>query len=177
VVTKRDLRTFTDEPIDHRTLVKILNAGRRSGSSRNRQPWHFVVVRDRARLRHLAGCGRFAQHLASAAAAVIVVIDDPAYAFDAGRCAQNMMLAAWSQGIASCPATLHHASEAKALLGIPPDKTLAVALSFGHPHPRGRGAVEHAALRILAGRGRRPLASMVSWEQFGHSSPPDRPVE
>lgn len=176
VVTKRDLRTFTERPIDHQTLLKILNAGRMSGSSRNRQPWHFVVVRDRGRLRDLAAFGRFAQHIASAGAAVVVVLDDAASVFDAGRCAQNMMLAAWAFGIASCPATLHRASDAKAFLGIPPDKTLAVAISFGHAHPRGRGAVERSALRILAGRGRRPLAAMVSWEQFGLSLPPEAPV-
>lgn len=176
VVTKRDLRTFTDRPVEHETLLQILNAGRMSGSSRNRQPWHFVVVRDRTRLKDLAAYGRFAQHIASAAAAVIVVIDDPAYAFDAGRCAQNMMVAAWSFGIVSCPATLHRASDAKTFLRIPPAKTLAVAISFGHAHPRGRGAVERTALRILAGRGRRPLESMVSWEQFGLSLPPDAPV-
>ena len=176
ILTKRDLRTFTDRPIDTETLLQILEAGRRSGSSRNRQPWHFVVVCDRTRLRDLAACGRFAQHVAQAAAAVAVAIDDPAAAFDAGRCAQNMMLAAWALGVASCPASMHRAAEAKTLLGIPEDKTLAIIVSFGYPHPRGRGAIERTALRILAGRGRRPLASMVSWERYGLPSPPPSQV-
>jgi len=172
ILTKRDLRTFTDDPIDRPTLIQILEAGRRTGSSRNRQPWHFVVVADPPRLRDLAGCGRFAQHVARSAVAVVVLVDDGAAAFDAGRCAQNMMLAARALGIASCPASMHRADEAKALLGIPSDKTIAIVIGFGYPHPRGRGAIERTALRILTGRRRRPLESLVSWERYGLPPPP-----
>ncbi len=166
IMTKRDLRSFTDAAIPDEVLRKVLNAGRMSGSSRNRQPWTFIVVRERARLRSLATFGRFAQHVATAAVAIVVIIDDPGQAFDAGRCAQNMMLAAWNDGIASCPASMHKASEAKRFLGVPEDKTIAVTISFGYPDPRGRRPTERAVLRILAGRGRRPLESMVSWEQY-----------
>ncbi|MDR7402097.1 MAG: nitroreductase family protein [Armatimonadota bacterium] len=172
IITKRDLRTFIDRPLPPEVLRRILNAGRMSGSSRNRQPWHFVVVRDRARLRELATLGRFAQHVATAAAAVVLVVDDAAALFDAGRCAQNIMLAAWAHGVASCPATLHRAEEAKAFLGVPPERVLAAAISLGYPHPRGRGPIERAALRILAGRGRRPLETLVSWERYGATSSP-----
>ncbi|HEX9531593.1 MAG TPA: nitroreductase family protein [bacterium] len=172
ILTKRDLRTFTDRPIDRSALIQILEAGRRTGSSRNRQPWHFVVVADPPRLRDLAGYGRFAQHVARSAAAVAVLLDDAGAAFDAGRCAQNMMLAAWALGIASCPASMHRADEAKALLGIPPDKTIAIVIGFGYPHPSGRGVIERTALRILTGRGRRPLDSVVSWERYGLPPPP-----
>lgn len=170
IVTKRDLRTFTDRLIEEPVLLKILRAGRMAGSSRNRQPWHFVVIRERSRLRELAGFGRFAQHVATAAAAIAVVTEEAAVAFDAGRCTQNMMLAAWAWGIASCPATMHRGAEAKAFLSIPPERTLAMVISLGYPHPRGRGAIERGALRILASRGRRPLESMISWESYGHSS-------
>lgn len=167
IISKRDMRTFTDKPIPDEVLRKILNAGRMSGSSRNRQPWHFVVVRDRDRLRSLAGFGRFAQHVATAAAAVAVVIEDPGFAFDAGRCAQNMMLAAWNFNVASCPATPHNADEAKRFLAVPPGKALPIILSFGYPRASGRGPIERTALRILAGRGRQPLRSLVSWDNYG----------
>jgi nitroreductase len=169
IVSKRELRTYTDRPIAEETLLRILDAGRMSGSSRNRQPWHFVVVRDPIRLRDLASCGRFARHLPGAAAVICVVVDSPAAMFDAGRCAQNLMLGAWALGVASCPATLHREKEAKTFLGVPGDRLIATAVALGYPHSRGRGAVERTALRILAGRGRRPLASMVSWERFGGS--------
>ncbi len=172
ILFKRDLRTFTDRPIDRSTLIQILEAGRRAGSSRNRQPWHFVVVADPSRLRDLAGCGGFAQHVAHSAAAIVVLIDDAGAAFDAGRCAQNMMQAAWALGIASCPASMHRADEAKALLGIPADKTIAIVIGFGYPRPSGRGVIERTALRVLTGRGRRPLKSLVSWERYGLPLPP-----
>jgi len=171
IVSKRDLRSYTDRPLSEETLEKILRAGRMSGSSRNRQPWHFIVVRDRSRLRELAGFGRYTPHLPRAAAVVCVVVDGLGAMFDAGRCAQNLMLAAWTLGVASCPATLHREKEARAFLAVPDGHVIATAIAFGYPHPGGRGAVERTALRILAGRGRRPLASMASLERYGASLP------
>ena len=171
IVTKREIRTFTDRPVPEEILQQILNAGRMSGSSKNSQPWHFVVVRERGRLRELSGFGRFAQHVASAAAAVCVVIDSPRAFFDAGRCAQNMMLAGWNAGVASCPASMHRAEDARSFLGAPEGHVVATVISFGYPHPKGRGPIERAALRILAGRGRRPLASLASWERYAASRP------
>lgn len=169
IVSKKDLRTFTDTAIADDVLRKILNGGRMSGSSRNRQPWRFVVVRDRERLASLARFGRFAQHVATAAAAVAIVVDDAANAFDAGRCAQNMMLTGWNFGVASCPATLHRHDEAKRFLEIPQGKTVSIIVSFGYPRAAGRGPIERTALRILAGRGRRPLDLMVFWERYGNA--------
>jgi len=171
IVTKRELRTFTDRPVPEDVLLQILNAGRMSGSSKNTQPWHFIVVRERPRLRDLSGFGRFAQHVASAAVAVCVVIDSPRALFDAGRCAQNLMLAGWNAGLASCPASMHRAEDARTFLGAPEGHVVATVISFGYPHPKGRGPIERAALRILAGRGRRPLASLISWERYGASRP------
>ncbi|HEU5298366.1 MAG TPA: nitroreductase family protein [bacterium] len=167
IVTKRELRTFTDRPLPEDVLRRILNAGRMSGSSKNTQPWHFVVIRERERLRALAAFGRFAQHVGGAAAAVCVVVESTRALFDAGRCAQNVMLAAWDAGVASCPASMHQAEKAREFLGAPAGHVVAAVISLGYPHPRGRGPIERTALRILAGRGRRPLASMVSWERYG----------
>ncbi|HEY3248227.1 MAG TPA: nitroreductase family protein [bacterium] len=167
IIGKREIRTFADRPVGIDVLGKILDAGRRSGSSRNRQPWHFVVVKERERLVALSRCGRFAQHIAGAAAAVVILTNEARDAFDAGRCAQNMMLAAWSFGVGSCPATLHRAEQARQILAMPAAVQVAIALSFGYPHPRGRGPLERTVMRVLTGRGRRPLESIVSWEQFG----------
>lgn len=169
IVTKRDLRTFTDRPLPDTVLERILNAGRMSGSSRNSQPWHFVVIRDRPRLRALAAFGRFAQHVATAAAVVCVVVNSEKALFDAGRCAQNMMLAAWNSGVASCPASMHRNEEARAFLGAPAGMLVAIVISLGYASPRGRGTIERATLRILTGRGRRPLAELVSWARYGAS--------
>jgi len=172
IVGKRDLRTYTDQPIPSGTLLRILNAARRSGSSRNRQPWEFVVVTDREERARLAHCGRFAAHLATAAAVVVILIESPRDQFDAGRCAQTLMLAAWSQGIASCPVTLHHDVRAREVLGVAAGPVIATAIALGYPHPRGRGPIERMALGILTGRGRKPLADLVHWNRYGNRRAP-----
>ncbi len=51
---RRDVRQYTDQPIARENLERILEAGRRAPSSRNWQPWNFVVVTDRERLIELA---------------------------------------------------------------------------------------------------------------------------
>lgn len=62
--TKRAVRQFTDQPVPDTGVRQILDAGRHAQSSKNEQPWQFVVVRDREILEKLAGCGYFAGHLA-----------------------------------------------------------------------------------------------------------------
>lgn len=178
IVTKRDLRSYSDSPIPSDTLHQVLDAGRRSGSARNKQPWEFVVVTDRDQLARLARCGRFAGHVAGAAAAVVIIVERPQHLFDAGRCAQSLMLGAWSLGIASCPATLHHEADTRAALDLPDGPTIATAIALGYPHPRGRGRVERVALQILAGRSRKPLEAIVHWNRYGNrTARTDRPTK
>jgi nitroreductase len=167
IMTKRDLRTYDGRPIEPEVLLKILDAGRRTGSARNRQPWEFVAVTERALLEQLSRCGMFARHLAGAAAAVVILTEDARNAYDAGRCAQSMMLAAWSLGVASCPVTLQRDAGVRAALGIPGGPVLVPALTLGYPHPEGRGTLERAGLRLAARRGRKPLASLVHWNRYG----------
>src|SRR5450759_491574 len=107
----RVVRTFADRPLEPAALERILNAGRRAGSSKN-QRWAFVVCRDREHLRELSTIGPWAAHLAEAAVAIALVTPDPraegaplSIEFDIGRAAQNMVLAAWELGIGSVPAT------------------------------------------------------------------------
>ncbi|MDR7481069.1 MAG: nitroreductase family protein [Armatimonadota bacterium] len=171
VVSKRDVRAYLDRPLEEAVLRRVLDAGRRAGSARNRQPWQFVVVTDRDLLRRLSRCGRFAGHLARAGAAVVIALDDARALFDAGRCAQNMMLAAWSLGVASCPATLHHEASARTVLAIPARFALAPVIALGYPHPRGRGRVERLVLALATGGGRKPLGTLVHWNRFGARRP------
>ena len=112
--TLRVVRRFEDRPLEPAHLEAILNAGRRASSSKNQQRWGFIVVTDRERLRQLAAVGDFAGHLAGAAAAVALVTPDPrgpgqplSVLWDLGLASQNMILAAWSLGIGSCPATVY----------------------------------------------------------------------
>jgi len=167
IVTKRDVRRYTETAIDRAALIQILEAGRSSGSARNRQPWQFVVVTDPSLLARLARCGRFATHLARARAGIVLTVDTPRALFDAGRCAQNLMLAAWSLGIASCPVTLQDDAEVRRVLGLPPDPVLANAIALGYPDPRGRGRLERLALAVVTRRGRKPLETLVHWNRHG----------
>jgi nitroreductase len=132
----RVVREFTDRPIDAEHVDRILNAGRRAGSSKNDQRWAFIVIRDRERLTALAKVGRYAGHLAGAPMAIALVTPDPASAsvmWDLGRAAQNMLLAAWELGIGSVPATAHDHGLAYRLLGLPPGRRCDFLLSFGYP--------------------------------------------
>lgn len=136
----RVVRDFAATPIEPDKLDRILNAGRRAGSSKNLQRWSFIVVRDRDRLERLASVGHFAQPLARAAVAVALVTPDPrapdaplSIVFDIGRAAQNMVLAAWDLGIGSVPATVYDHALARELLGYPDDHHCEYLLSFGYP--------------------------------------------
>lgn len=158
VVDKRDQRVFLPTPIPDGALRRILQAGRMTGSSKNREPNRFVVVSDRERRAALAGLSRFARWLAEAAA-VVVLVQTEAHEFDAGRCAQNMMVAAWAEGIGSCPAHLPEAEVAK-LLGVPAGVTINRVLGFGYVDPA------QAAPPASVARRRRPLEELVHWETW-----------
>jgi nitroreductase len=135
--TKRAIRDFEKIPLAEKEVRTILNAGRRAQSSKNRQAWQFIAVKDKDTLKQLSKMGAFAGHLAGAALGVLILTPPPekfygAY-FDAGQAAAYMQLAAWELGIGSCLATLYKAEKAYELLGIPDDWPVLMAISFGHP--------------------------------------------
>ena len=138
--TKRAVRRFADRPLEPAHLDRILDAGRRAGSSKNQQRWDFIVVDDRHQLGALATVGPYAGHLAGAAVGVALVTPDPRAAgaslsvlWDLGAAAANMMLAAWELGIGSCPATVYEPALTRELLGYPADRSCQYLLSFGYP--------------------------------------------
>ena len=131
--SKRDTRAYQSKPIPEDTLNRILQAGRMAGSAKNLQPCRFVVLAEEARRKDLATCGQFAAHIVTAPVAVAVVIPQDGREFDAGRSAQNMMLAAWAEGIASCPVTMHDALCARRVLDLPETHRVAIVLAFGYP--------------------------------------------
>ena len=163
--TKHATRKFADRPVPDEAIRRIVNAGRRAQSSKNTQPWHFVVVRDREALRQLSACGTYAGHLRGAAFAVVYVSSDPAarwwIAFDLGQAAGYMQLAAWEAGVGSCIATFHEPEKVRPILGIPAGMVSHLALSFGYPAPGGRRP------DVVQKGGRRPLDEVVHWERWG----------
>ena len=157
IVTKRDTRDYAPTPIPEPVLRRILQAGRMAGSSKNSQPCRFIVIRGRERLDAIAACGQYAEHVPSAAVAIAVILLPGGGAFDAGRAAQNIMVAAWAEGITSCATTMHHVDAAREALGLPPDHSVAILLPLGYP---ADGA------RLGAGRARRPLNEVVMADRW-----------
>jgi len=135
--TKRAVREFQDKALPEEVIHTILNAGRRSQSSKNTQTWQFIAIRDKSILKALSECGQWAGHLAGAALGVAILTPDPTekfqIMFDAGQAAAFMQLAAWELGVGSCPASVYIADKARDILGFPAQWHLRIALSFGYP--------------------------------------------
>lgn len=160
IVSRREVRRYADEPIPDDVLRRILEAGRATGSSRNRQRWSMVVVRNHERLARLAEQVAAPDNVRGCRVAIAVVLHGQA-PWDGGRLAQNLMLAAWADGVGSCPNTPLHREEAAALLELPAESEIVTILSLGYPAepvPRSQDAEA-----ILARIDRRPLAELTTF--------------
>jgi nitroreductase len=162
--TKRAVRNFQSEPLPEDVIHAILNAGRRSQSSKNEQAWQFIDIRDKAILEALSKCGTYAGHLAGAALAVAILTPDPTAKFqtmfDAGQAAAFMQLAAWELGVGSVPASIYEAEKAREILGFPAEWHLRMALSFGYPLDKERLSASPKK------GGRRSLGEIVHWDKW-----------
>jgi nitroreductase len=141
ITSRRNVRSFADQRVSDGHLDQILEAGRRAPSSRNTQPWDFVVVTDRAELQELATVWVGAGHVASSAATIaLVTSDDPEHErraqFDLGQVTMQIMLAAADLGIGSCHAGVGDQDKARGLLGLPPGRTCSYLISLGYPAGR-----------------------------------------
>ncbi len=143
ITSRRNVRSFTGRPIPAAHLDQILEAGRRSPSSQNWQPWDFILVVDRGQPSELAKVWRGAGHVAGSAA-TIVVVAPPAdnefrrAQFDLGQATMAMTLAAADLGIGSCHAGVAGIQLARELLGFPEDRDWAFLISLGYPADRPR---------------------------------------
>lgn len=162
--TKRAVREYADRPLGDELVRSILHAGRRAQSSRNTQPWDFVAIRERSVLAALGATSPNVSHIARSALTVAIVTPSPerelSVLFDAGQAAANMQLAAWELGVVSCLATLHETERARAILGVPAERYLHVAIAFGPPLPGD------ASPRPSRRGGRRALADVVRWDRW-----------
>jgi nitroreductase len=155
---KRATRLFTGETVPQAIEEAILNAGRLSQSSKNSQPWQFVVVRDKETLKNLGETGTYAGHLAGADFGVLIVAEGQQNEFDMGQAAAYMQLAALEEGVGSCIATIYEPEKAKAILGIPEEKYVHYGLSFGYPQERPAEAPRKTQ--------RKPLEEIVRKERW-----------
>lgn len=157
IMSLRAIRDYQSEALSNEHLGAILEAGRWTGSSKNRQSWSFIAVADPDRIRGLAEHGDFTQPVRDSAATVVLVKEPGGNDFDIGRAAQNMMLAAKAIGVASCPITLHRAREAAAFLGVPEGATARYAIALGYP-------ADYAKPRKFGGR--KPAAQVVKLDSY-----------
>src|SRR5262249_28398026 len=130
IASKRDQRQYAETPVPDELVQRILDAGRLSGNSGNKQTWQLVLVGDEA-----------SEELAAAVydpckvrgAQLIVAIGGDVRPIDVGRCAQNMMLCAWGEGVTSCPNGIRDQETATRVCG----DEVRFVLTFGYPaHPR-----------------------------------------
>ena len=156
IASKRDTRAYSDAPVAGDVRRRILDAGRLSGSSQNSQRWQFVVPAAETQQR-LAETVYAPENVRTAA--LVVAIVGEARPFDVGRCAQNMMLAAWNDGVASCPNGIRDPEAAAAICG----GDVKMILSFGH-EARPRDAAGRTAEEWSARANRRPLDQLVREE-------------
>jgi nitroreductase len=141
ITSRRNVRSFADRPVPAADLNQILEAGRRSPSSQNWQPWDFILVTDSEQLRELAKVWRGADHVAHSAATIVVVGPAADNEFhraqlDLGQATMAMMLAATDLGIGSCHAGVADIGLARELLGFPEDRGWALIISLGYPAGR-----------------------------------------
>jgi nitroreductase len=137
IASRREVREYTDAPLPDDVVHRILDAGRLSGSSQNTQRWQFVVLTDKQAVAEFV----YAPDNVRGAQLVVAIAGDAA-SFDVGRAAQNMLLAAWNEGVGSVPNGIKDRDAAEELVGAP----VGIVLTFGYPaNPRDVNSRDAAA--------------------------------
>lgn len=141
--SRRNVRQYTSDPIAPADLDRILEAGRRTPSANNRQWWDFVVCTDRQQLSELTGVWQGAKHIAGAAAAIAVIVEDTddrqtreTMQYDLGQLTMSMMVMAADLGIGSGHSAVRDHELARSILGLPDDRVCAWLIGFGYPADR-----------------------------------------
>jgi nitroreductase len=155
--TRREIREYLDKPIPDESLQRVLEAGRLAPSSKNSQPWHFIVIRSKATLRKISELTPTGAHIAKAPLALAVLMDCAKLPeVDGTRASQNMVLAAWDLGIGACWVTNFYEDGVKDLLGAPQRMKLLTVLPFGYS----------AEPKTSRKKNRKPLEEIVHYERF-----------
>jgi nitroreductase len=142
----RQFREFTDEPIDRASLDALADVARWSGSSRNTQPWRFIVSTDQQVIRQIAAMGMpqtRSLHTATAAIAIVLPVEDGreiGLAYDDGRVAERILIAAGMLDLGAGIAWVR--SDVRAAIGelfeLPEDRYIRTIMALGHPSEAAR---------------------------------------
>ena len=161
IASRREGRKYADRPLPEDVQERILDAGRLAGSGQNRQPWRFLILESSDLREQVAETVYAPDNIRGAAFAVAIVVSGKGpLAFDAGRAAQNMLLTAWNEGVASSPNGVADREKAAELLGLSENDQIAIILSFGYP-VTSRNPSRHSAEEWSARRDRKPLGEIV----------------
>ena len=161
IASRRETRRYEERPIPPDVERAILDAGRLAGSAQNKQPWRFLVVESPAVRERLAETVFAPGNVRGAQLIVAVVVSGKGpTSFDAGRAAQNMLLAAWDQGVGGSPNGMPDRGAAGGVLGLREGESPAIVLTFGYP-ARKRDPSKRSAEEWSARANRRPLEELV----------------
>jgi nitroreductase len=133
VASKRDWRSYADRPVPDDVQRRILDAGRLSGSSQNKQPWQFVVVESEDAKARVGELVYAPDNVSSCAFAVAIATNGGKYPFDVGRALQSMFLVAWNEDVVSCPNGIPDQEAAARALGLDEGWLPVNIPSFGYP--------------------------------------------
>ncbi len=159
MMERRSIRTYQPKPLPDKDLKAICEAGRCAPSAGNRQPWHFVVVRDEEQKQRLAAaCAN--QGWMADAGAILAGVGRPAvnekwYAIDVAIALENMVIAATSLGYGTCWVGAFDQAQVKEVLGLPEDHTVIALTPIGLPADRPEA------------RPRMTMAEFVSLDRYG----------
>jgi nitroreductase len=162
---RRNVREFAPRPVPPEHLDQILEAGRRTPSSLNWQPWDFVLVTEKPTLVELARVWRGAGHVAGAAAAIALIAPAPHdqrqrdwVQYDLGQATMSIMIAAADLEVGTAHAAVADQDLARSIIGFPPERFCAYLISLGYPADR--------PLRPLRNPDRRPFDEVVHRERW-----------
>jgi nitroreductase len=157
IASRREVREYEPRALPPEVEERILDAGRLSGSGSNRQPWRFDVVRGELLAEHVYE----PDNLRGAPFVVAIVVSGKGpTSFDAGRAAQNMLLAAWNEGVGGSPNGIANEEQARTVLRLEDEERIAIVLSFGYP-ARPRDPESRTAEEWSARANRKPLGEIV----------------
>lgn len=165
----RQARLYRPDPVPEDLLTELLEVARWTGSSRNTQPWHFIVVTDKEKLRQLSQLRTPINWVADAPLAIALVLNgasETSESYDEGRVTERLFIAAHFLGLGGGTAWFGDASQqqqAKAILGIPAERIAHSVAVIGYPTT----TKDHRPNPAQSGR--KPLSEIVSYDRFGAS--------
>ena len=165
--TVRQAPQYRPDAVPEEILTQLLEIARWTGSSRNTQPWHLIVIRDKALLRQLSQVRTPINWVAEAPLAIAIVLDGNSphsEAYDEGRMTERLLIAAKLLGLGGGTAWYGDAeqvAEAKRLLGVPAERTARSLVVLGYPTT----TVDPRPNRVIGGR--KPQSELVSTNHYG----------